>query len=180
MYFFLPLFLLIFPLTCAEKIEVESKDRGQAEIEVYFSPEDQIDTKLIALIEKEKKSIYAAVYCLTHKDIIEALVAAKKRGVVVEMIIDPFSARLRTKLSSCVKAGIPVLVWNPEKKGTLMHDKFCVFGEEIIWTGSFNFTYQASQFNQENVVVLYNKTLAKKYLERFRLIKQDKCSPLRS
>jgi len=62
----------------------------------------------------------------------------------------------------------------------LMHNKFCVFGMDKVWTGSFNFTYEASKIHQENALVLQDASLASAYKGQFYTIKHRSCIPLSS
>ncbi len=151
---------------------------------VYFSPQDGVADRLIASINGEKKSIKVAVYCLMHAGIAKALKAAHARGVDVEVILDPYSIKSRSPVMKMVERGIPVYVWSPEESGSkhklkkckpLMHDKFCVFGDHTVWTGSFNFTREATQANRENVVVMEGFDIAKSYLSEFAEIKKAGC-----
>ena len=153
---------------------------------VYFSPNDQVEKRLINMIEKEKKSICVAIYCMTHRGIASALIEAKKRGVDVEVIVDRFSVRVKAPLGKMVEAGIPVHVWDPDpgrrKKAhrPLMHHKFCVFGDDMVWTGSFNFTYEASRMHEENAIVIRDADLADAFKNQFINIKFKSCVPLGS
>lgn len=154
--------------------------------EVYFSPQDHLAERLVRLIEKEEKSIRVAIYSITHAKIARALGQAKERGVLVEIIVDPTSSKSKSPLHRLAKNQVPLYVWDPPatilgksgkaKKG-LMHDKFCIFGAHTVWTGSFNFTYDAESRNEENVVVLDAPEIAKKYLEHFEEIKVRQCRP---
>jgi phosphatidylserine/phosphatidylglycerophosphate/cardiolipin synthase-like enzyme len=162
--------------------------RASTSPEIYFSPQDQVAEKLIALIDQEPKSICAAVYCLMSGEISQALQRAKKRGVSVEVIVDPFSVKQRSPIRKMDEKGITVHVWDPQMeevqvskyaKKPLMHDKFCVFGDHTVWTGSFNFTRQASRSNKENVVVLHDPAIAALYLAEFQKIKKEGCSAYR-
>ena len=175
------LFLQLTFLICSSFVGSAQKAEPVA-VQVYFSPKDQIAQKLIALIEKEQKSIHVAIYCLTHRGIAEALIQAKKRGVEVEMIVDPFSVKTRFPLGRIARSGIPVFVWDPgvtgqRKKAPLMHDKFCIFGAKGVWSGSFNFTYDADQANRENALFFVDDEAAKRYLEQFRSMKYKGCRP---
>ena len=154
--------------------------------EIYFSPIDGVAEKLIARIEKERETIRVAAYCLMHAGIAKALKGAHARGVDVEVILDPYSIKVRSPIAKMVEVGIPVFVWNPAlaphlaqkgKKKPLMHDKFCVFGNHSVWTGSFNFTREGTLANRENVVILQGTDVAKRYLEEFAKIKKEGCSP---
>jgi cardiolipin hydrolase len=159
-----------------------------ANYQVLFSPDDRVADELIALIEKEKKGIKAAVYCLMHREIAKALTDAHERGVIVEVIVDPYSVKSRSPVKKMEEAGVPVFVWNPSvpvvenkngkkirKRRSLMHDKFCVLGDSQVWTGSFNFTFEAANSNRENVVILENKQIASRYLAEFERLKKQGC-----
>ncbi len=140
--------------------------------------------RLIRLIDQEKKSIKVAIYSMSHTQIAHALERAKERGILVELIVDPMSTKVKSPLHRLSKNKIALYVWDPPgtfmtksgkvKKG-LMHDKFCIFGDHIVWTGSFNFTYDAEARNEENVIILDSPQIAKKYLERFDEIKIRQC-----
>lgn len=154
--------------------------------QVYFSPKDQLSDRLIRLINEETESIQTAIYCFTHRDIAKALIAAKKRGVKVEVIVDPFSVKIKTPLAKLATAGIPIYVWSPPEVKTntgkvlrspLMHDKFCVFGSRKVWTGSFNFTYEASRSNAENALVLDDAQVIASFQQQFLVLKEKCCVP---
>lgn len=153
------------------------KESLSAPAHAYFSPDDHLADHLIGMIDKENKSIKMAMYVLTHRGIAQALGKAKKRGVEIEVIADPFSAKRHSALSILMKAGISVWIWDPplekDEKKPLMHDKFCVFGKKMVWTGSFNCTYDADVRNQENAIVFENPELALRFEERFNQIKKQ-------
>lgn len=48
-----------------------------------------------------------------------------------------------------------------------MHNKFVVIDGRILITGSFNWTTQAVTSNQENLCIIDNEELAKKYTAEF-------------
>ena len=177
----------LLTVLCLSSTLIYSKE-PIANYQVLFSPEGHIADELIALIGKEKKSIKAAVYCLMHRGIVQALIDAHERGVQVEVIVDPFSVKSRSPVKKMGEANLPLFVWNPQlpvaenkngkkvrKRKSLMHDKFCVLGNNQVWTGSFNFTFEASHSNRENVIVLENKEIASLYLEEFERMKRDGC-----
>jgi phosphatidylserine/phosphatidylglycerophosphate/cardiolipin synthase-like enzyme len=165
--------------------EAEEKKEVPPLVESYFSPEDHVAERLITLISEETVSIKAAVYCLTHRGIIKALSNAKRRGVDVELIIDPFTIKARAPLRRMVQTGMKVLVWDPQWKQStdkgkqrepLMHHKFCIFHSlGAVWTGSFNFTSEASNANQENAILLRDKKQMQLFESQFQEIKERGC-----
>jgi phosphatidylserine/phosphatidylglycerophosphate/cardiolipin synthase-like enzyme len=171
--------LLLALLACAPLAATHYENLA---CDLYFSPDDQPAEQLIKAIKEEKTSIYIAVYCLTHRGIVQALIDAKNRNVAIEIIVDPFSRVAAKVLDKLIEAKIPVYLWKPKvKEGSrtpLMHDKFCVFGAQSVWTGSFNFTYDANARNQENALLIHNPALAARYKEQFQRIKERGCTPL--
>lgn len=180
------LLTLLLPLAAVAE---EEKVASQPIVEAYFSPKDHVDTKLISLIEQETSSIKAAVYCLTHRGIINALIEAKKRGVEVELIIDPFTVKARAPLRKMSQSGLSIYVWDPQQKQMtdhgklrtpLMHNKFCVFSKlGVVWTGSFNFTSEGALSNQENVVLIHDSSQVAPFEQQFENMKGQGCKVLR-
>jgi phosphatidylserine/phosphatidylglycerophosphate/cardiolipin synthase-like enzyme len=164
-------FLLFFSLSSASKYEA-------MECQVYFSPDDHVADRLIELIAVERTQILAAVYCFTHKEICKAFIDAKQRGVKVQLIVDPYSLSSSDTVAKMVDEGVEVFVWSPRasgKRAGLMHDKFCILGDDVVWTGSFNFTHPANISHQENVVVLRSAEVAASFKKQFELIKTRGC-----
>jgi phosphatidylserine/phosphatidylglycerophosphate/cardiolipin synthase-like enzyme len=151
-----------------------------------FSPDDDIATALIGLIEGETEAIKAAIYLLTHREIAQALIDARERGVNVELVVDPNSVDSRfSKGSLLARHGIPIYVYKPYtstakssgEQSSLMHNKFFVFkntvgNRKVLVTGSFNATRSASTLNQENMLFIDDPALADAYLTQFEKLKQ--------
>lgn len=143
--------------------------------EVYFTSDQPIEKHLIRWIDRETESIRIAMYSLMHGGISRAIQRAHKRGVDVEVLVDSYSVKSRSPLKKMAALGIPVYVWEPpinNKKGR-MHHKFCVFGNHTVWTGSLNFTREASSSNRENVVVMQGERVVQEFLGEYQLLKHE-------
>jgi phosphatidylserine/phosphatidylglycerophosphate/cardiolipin synthase-like enzyme len=147
-----------------------------------FSPHDNPEASLVGLIRKVKKSISAAVFSITNKQITDALIAAHKRGVKIEIITDISTIQTPSGKADVLKnAGIDILVFKPRNSRSryrpLMHNKFAVFDcnekEKWIWTGSFNWTRSANIFNHENVILTSNKSIFERYKKHFEVLKKE-------
>lgn len=146
----------------------------------FFSPDDDLRSLLVSLINAEQKRIRIAIYTLTDKSITQALLAAQRRWVTVECVVDRgYGADMYSKVGQLASAKIPVWVYQTspnDRSSALMHNKFALFDDTIdhraiIWTGSYNFTARASDRNQENVVILDDPTIIKKFSEQFEILK---------
>jgi phosphatidylserine/phosphatidylglycerophosphate/cardiolipin synthase-like enzyme len=160
--------------------------------EVLFSPNDRPTKKLIDLINTAQKKIHAAVYMITDKVIATALIKAKKeRGVDVQIITDRVSVDSSYGKGKFLKEnGVPVHVYGPiigSKKNTadqpsnahkmfnmapLMHNKFALFDDKLVLTGSFNWTRSANQKNRENMIIMDEKEVLSKYQKEFIMLKE--------
>lgn len=148
---------------------------------VYFAPNDSIHEVLTYLIAQEKKHIKIAMFTFTDKTIATALIAAKRRGVTVELITDASSVYGKyNKLSILAEGNIKLYVYNPQRvpqaQQGLMHNKFFIFqenilGRSVVWTGSFNATGAAGKVNRENVVVTEERIFVDKFLQEFDQLK---------
>lgn len=131
-------------------------------VEVYFSPDGGVTDAIVSVIEKAKKTIHVQAYSFTSAPIAKALVEAHKRGVTVSVILD--KSQKTEKYSSAdflSHAGISVSI---DSKHAIAHSKIIIVDEEIVITGSFNFTKSAEERNSENLVIIRDENLAQEYL----------------
>ena len=150
-----------------------------AEVQTFISPSENVEKALITAIESEKKSVKVAIYTFTNKRIAKALVEAKKRGVDVQVLVDPFSVKIASAVNVLLDGDVPVRVYKPEGKNCwspILHHKFCLFEEsQGVWTGSYNFTYKAESSNSENAVLITgDETGYQKFNNEFNNLKTSK------
>ena len=139
---------------------------GASVLSVYFSPQDNIiNTRVIPLINKSKKSIYMPTFLITHKDLTKALINAKQRGVDIKLLIDGANANSQHSTHRLLRDnGIEVKVENYAGK---MHSKSMIIDEEYLVLGSMNFSKSGNSKNDENVIILKNPKLAEFYIKQF-------------
>ncbi|MCK4265276.1 hypothetical protein KAW80_02870 [Candidatus Babeliales bacterium] len=151
-------------------------------IEAYFSPQDKPLKPLLNLINKTNKTLWVAVYTFTSKDLAEALIKAKNRGVDVQVITDPYSLKAKSgQVENLQKNKIPIFVFHPEKANRLfrplMHNKFAIFdfgdSQKFLCTGSLNWTKSALNSNQENIIITDCPRAYEKYKIFFNKIREE-------
>jgi len=144
--------------------------------EIYFShvysgnPQEakqdptNIDKMLSEKIASAKTSIDAALHELDSAIIADALIKAHQRGVKVRLVTetDYMSEASILKLQD---ASIPVK--NDGGRSGLMHNKFLIFDQDAVWTGSFNTTNNGSYKNNNNAIYICSKELAYNYTAEF-------------
>ena len=143
----------------------------------FFSSKDDLRTLLVSLIDGEQKRIRFAIYTMTDRGITQALIRAAQRGIIVEGIVDRSYGHSRySKVCTLANAQVPLWVFQPRDNG-LMHNKFCIFdktldGRTLVWTGSYNFTASACCRNEENVLLLDNRTIVSAFEGYFDKLKK--------
>lgn len=141
---------------------------AQGTQEVAFSPNAGATELVVKVIDAARQSIRLAAYSFTSKPIAEALVAAHKRGVDVQVVVDKSQKTERyTSATFLANMGIPVRV---DAMHAIMHNKFIVVDGQHVENGSFNFTSAAEARNAENALVNWNSPkLAAIYTDNWRL-----------
>jgi phosphatidylserine/phosphatidylglycerophosphate/cardiolipin synthase-like enzyme len=129
---------------------------------------------VIQALNSAQKTIHVAMYGLTHPGIVDALLAAKNRGVDVALKTNKIESAGKTQAVVITKlqaAGLPVEV---SEQSRLLHQKFAVIDSRYVITGSFNWTDNAERRNRENMVVLDCPSLADDFGAEWDSIQRDK------
>lgn len=140
---------------------------SSATIEVYYAPEDAPLDRLVTLYQHAKRYIYVSVYGLTYPRAVEALVAAKRRGVDVRMLTDQERTqdiKQHTALQTLWLAGVPIRI---NQHDGLMHLKQVVIDDEINTSGSMNHTTSGNQYNDERMDIITDRAISLKAREKF-------------
>ena len=131
--------------------------------EVVF---ENIEQRIIQEIEAAHYAIFVSVAWFTNKRLFNALLEKAKSNCYVSIIVqlDDINSQsginydeIKTGRSECFFIS---------KDAELIHDKFCVIDFKKVITGSYNWTYKASQ-NSENVIILSDPSVAAQYITRF-------------
>lgn len=139
-----------------------------ASAQVGFSPEGTAQQLVINVIGSAKDNIRMMAYSFTAPDIMKALIAAKRRGVDVKIVVDEngnTGRASRAAMNLVTNAGIPLRVNSNYK---IQHDKVIIVDGRHVETGSFNYTASAEKYNSENAIVMWDAPeLAGQYLKHW-------------
>ncbi len=138
-----------------------------AVIKVFFSPEDDCVRQIRAEINRAQDSIDIAMYYFTSRPLAQALDKALQRGVKVRVCLDEKQRTEKYSKAKFLKSrGITVKFKNGNGVG-IMHNKFSIIDNQVVITGSYNWTASADIRNDENLLIIKSKPLAKKYAAYF-------------
>ncbi|XP_046994681.1 mitochondrial cardiolipin hydrolase isoform X1 [Schistocerca americana] len=121
--------------------------------------------RLIKFLQSAKRTLDICIYMITIQDIADAVKTVHSRGVRVRVIAETGMADNKgSKIPYWRKVGIPVRM---KKSPYLMHHKFFIVDDELLATGSFNWTLQAISGNWDNVIVTSQTNIVQPFVSEF-------------
>lgn len=123
-----------------------------------------IDKMLAQKINTAKLTIKAALHELDSEIIANALVKAQQKGIKIRIVTETDYMQ-EDSILELQQAGIPVK--SDGGRGGLMHNKFLIFDQEAVWTGSLNTTDNGAYKNNNNAIYISSKDLAENFTTEF-------------
>jgi phosphatidylserine/phosphatidylglycerophosphate/cardiolipin synthase-like enzyme len=159
---------LVVPQTPYPTVDIQG-----TRVEVLFSPDDIVVSRLSQLIAEAQQNISFLVYSFASEDLGTNIRAKATDGVTIGGVlefdpvdpdqVDP-NPNLMNELNFFREAGFNVLLdRNPE----VLHHKIMVIDGKIVAFGSYDFTNRAENDNDENVLIIHNEIVAQKFMEEY-------------
>lgn len=169
-----------------------TNNNDPAWLKVYFTnpnPPDQvndgIDRYVVPKLNGAKKTIDLTSFDLNLPSVVNALVAAQKRGVTVRVVTDETNGSqtlqatntngLKSDFNALTVLGaakIPVV--DGGRSNGLMHDKIIIIDSATLFMGSWNMSYNDTFRNNNNLLEISDPTLIKNYQAKFTELFVDK------
>lgn len=115
---------------------------------------ENISQAIIQQIKLAENGIRVCVPWITDDDILRTLIEKAKQNVYVELLMDN-NEHNRAKSSffnQLIAKGSKVYMVDKSSNGGMIHHKFCTIDREILITGSYNWSNNAKN-NDENIVI---------------------------
>jgi phosphatidylserine/phosphatidylglycerophosphate/cardiolipin synthase-like enzyme len=159
------LIIAVLIATCAQfYYDYHYVPAAERAVTVYYNKDTEANRRIIDVIQNADSYVYFAIYTFTRGDIKDALLAAKARGLDVRGVTDRDQVAKvdaqRTIVKELQTAGIPVGV---QDHSAIMHIK-TVVTEKQYASGSYNWTTNATDNNDEVLEVGRDETIRKQYL----------------
>jgi hypothetical protein len=124
-------------------------------VSIIVEPSDK-GVAVVNAIKAAKKSIHMTMYLLSSNDVINALIAAKKAGVEVKVVLNKdFPAGSGTdnnaEYAKLAAGGVQV-VWAPAAF-TLTHEKCMIIDGATAWIMTMNLTFTSPTDNREFLAI---------------------------
>lgn len=136
-----------------------------AQSQVAFSTDGSAEPLVIQTLNEASRSLDLAAYAFTSTPVVNAVYSAWRRGVKVRVLVDARYAREhKSAVATLANLGVPVRINSRYK---IQHNKFTIINNEIVQTGSLNYTKAALiGENAENVLVIRNEPAVSQAYQR--------------
>ena len=164
--------VLFFYLYLRERCKTRRPiDIAHQAAKVLFFPDTNTSSRtgpleeLSSTLRSASNSLSVCVFAISNWKLIDILISAHQRGVVVRVITDKDQMSVNpSPVEKLRRNGIQV---RHNNDSYFMHHKFAIVDERCLVNGSLNWTQQAVHGNQENLVVLCKAEVVRPFLEQF-------------
>jgi phosphatidylserine/phosphatidylglycerophosphate/cardiolipin synthase-like enzyme len=125
---------------------------------------------LTALLNQAQQNIRFMAFSFTHDKIGQAVKDRAKAGVMVQGVFETRGSETEYSEFGQMK-NQKLDVWQDGNPYTLHHKVF-IIDEKMVALGSFNFSSNADEANDENMLVIHNAEIARQFLEEFNRVYQ--------
>ncbi|MCB0710776.1 MAG: phospholipase [Ignavibacteriae bacterium] len=140
----------------------------EGDIYNYFSPEDGVAEKILRFVKLAKSRIRFLAFSFTDDDLGDLLVEKHRQGIDVAGVVESRGSGLaHSELAKLQAAGIDV---RTDGNKYVMHHKVIVVDNTWTILGSFNFTANAANSNDENLLIVKNPKVARMFEEEYQRI----------
>lgn len=134
------------------------------QIQTFFSPGGNAMPTVHELLRRATKNIRFMAFSMTDKEILKIMLEKKAAGVKVEGVFDECLIPQYSIFFELKKAGVLAL---GDGNQALMHHKVIIIDDQVVVTGSYNFSKSAQTKNQENMLIVTHPGVAKQYVDEY-------------
>ena len=134
-------------------------------VQVYFSPHGGATEAVVNALDRATNKVLVQAYSFTSAPIARALVNAQRRAVKVQVILDKSQRTEKYSEADFLDhEGVTTLI---DAEHAIAHNKIMIIDGFLVLTGSFNFTKAAEENNAENLLVIIDPALARRYSDNW-------------
>lgn len=134
---------------------------------VYFSPRGGCENQVINWINKANSSIHVLIYSFTLDSVGNALIEALGRHIEVKIVFEKGQIGQSSEYQRLRNSAVDV---RNDTNPSYMHDKIMIVDGKVVLTGSFNWSNNAENENNENLLIIASTSLATTYENEFQKI----------
>ena len=138
---------------------------GSRVVVVFTSEDPAIADAIVPLVQSASSSVRFLAFSFTDFPLAEAMSQRSSAGVDVAGVFERVGSETEAaELRTLMCRGVPV---RQDGNPSFMHHKFIVVDERIVITGSMNYSTNAEESNDENVIIIDNAEIARLYIQEF-------------
>jgi phosphatidylserine/phosphatidylglycerophosphate/cardiolipin synthase-like enzyme len=138
---------------------------GSNMVVVFTSEDSALEDAILPVVGGARSSIRFLAFSFTDYPLAKTMIDRAAQGVNVAGVYEKFGSETdAAEMDSLLCGGVPV---RQDGNSGFMHNKVIIVDEKIVITGSLNFSTNAEDNNDENVLIIDNPDIAKLYLQEF-------------
>jgi phosphatidylserine/phosphatidylglycerophosphate/cardiolipin synthase-like enzyme len=138
---------------------------GSRIVVVFTSEDPALENAIVPIVQSATESIRFLTFSFTDFPLADALSQRFKAGVDVAGVFEKFGSETEAaELRTLMCRSVPV---KQDGNSGFLHHKVIVVDERIVITGSMNYSTNAEENNDENVIIIDNAEIARLYLQEF-------------
>jgi phosphatidylserine/phosphatidylglycerophosphate/cardiolipin synthase-like enzyme len=137
-------------------------------IENYFAAEDGVAARLVERLMQAQHKIHFLAFSFTHDAMGQAMLARKQAGLEVQGVFETTGSNTQfSEYPKMKQAGLEVY---QDGNPYVMHHKVILLDDHITIFGSFNFSNNADQDNDENLLIVDDPTFTGHFEQEFQRV----------
>lgn len=136
-----------------------------ADVAVSFSSDGSIADEICKSIVKTQGDVLILGSKFSNKSLEKCIVRIQQSGRVVRLILD--SKFLLTNSAKIMRLAKSKVCIYSDSNHNAAHNKVIVFGDNLVFSGSYNFTAESDKFNAENGIFIKSTEINRAYKNEF-------------
>lgn len=138
---------------------------GSRIVVVFTSEDPALENAIVPIVQSATRSIRFLAFSFTDYPLADAMSQRFKAGVDVAGVFEKVGSETEAaELRTLMCRSVPV---KQDGNPGFLHHKVIVVDERIVITGSLNFSTNAEENNDENVIIIDNPEIARLYIQEF-------------
>src|SRR5215207_6465174 len=138
---------------------------GSRIVVVFTSEDPALENAIVPIVKSATQSIRFLTFSFTDFPLADAMSERSKAGVDVAGVFEKVGSETdASELKTLMCRNVPV---KQDGNPGFLHHKVIVVDEWIVITGSMNYSANAEESNDENVIIIDNAEIARLYLQEF-------------
>lgn len=139
--------------------------------ENYFTAEDKPSERLAEIIGSAEQEILFMAFSFTQETIGDAMLERADEGIAIRGVFETTGSETQySYYPVMLEAELDNLQVRQDGNPRILHHKVIIIDRSIVIFGSYNFSGNAENSNDENVVIVYDTDFASFFVEEFEAV----------